>query len=170
MALNFNIKEENMENNSTYVAVLKSTLIRKYNVLLELEKIMERFDKILSLDDIDTDSMDKILDERQTAIKQIEDLDAGFESIYSKVEVEIKNNRVMYEKEIKQMQEYIPKITELGVTISAMETRCKAKFEIFFSKKRTQVKNFKLSSRTVANYYKNSYGGGVGVSMLDSKK
>lgn len=158
-----------MENNSTYVAVLKSTLIRKYNVLYELQEIMERFDKILSLDDIDANSMDKILEERQTAIRQIEDLDAGFESIYSKVEKEIKNNRGLYEKDIKEMQEYIPKITELGVTISAMETRCKAKFEIFFSKKRTQVKNFKLSSRTVANYYKNSYGG-AGASMLDSKK
>lgn len=149
-----------MEPNSmTYVSVLKNTLIRKYEALQAFIKVMEEFEDKLNEGngDMDADSFEEFLNKRESIIKQINSLDDGFESIYSKVQDEIKANPVAYKADIKIMQQYIPKVTELGVKINAMELRNKSRIERLFSMKKKDVKSYKMSQKTVSNYYRNAY-------------
>ena len=161
-----------MEGNKTYVSILRNTLVRKYQVLTRYIEVMEDFEKQLDDNTITAETFDKILSEREELIKQLDSLDSGFESIYTKVELEIKANKGAYEEDIKVMQEYIPRITDLGVKISAIESKNKSRIETFLATKKQEVKSFKISSKTATNYYKNMYGshGNIGMNRMDAKK
>lgn len=161
-----------MEGNKTYVSILRNTLVRKYQVLTRYIEVMEDFEKQLDNSTISAETFETILNEREELIKQLNSLDNGFESIYTKVEEEIKANKKFYEDDIKIMQEYIPKITDLGVKISAIEVKNKSRIETFLATKKQDVKSFKISSKTATNYYKNMYRnpGNVGMNIMDQKK
>ena len=161
-----------MEGNKTYVSILRNTLVRKYQVLIRYIEVMEEFERQLDNNTITAETFDGILSEREELIKQLDSLDSGFESIYTKVEEEIKENKSFYEGDIRIMQEYIPKITDLGVKISAIESKNKSRIEVFLTTKKQEVKSFKISSKTASNYYKNMYGnpGNIGMNIMDQKK
>ncbi len=158
----------------TYVSVLKNTLIRKHEVLLAFIKVMEDFEKKLNEGngDMDADSFEDFLSKRDTIIKQINSLDDGFESIYKKVQEEIKSNPVAYKSDIKVMQQYIPKVTELGVKINAIELRNKSRIERLFGMRKNDVKSYKMSQKTVSNYYRNAYSAyeSSDIRRIDQKK
>ena len=141
-------------------------------ILEHYVEIMTQLERMLVDNNITAIAVEDIMNQREEAIKQINTLDSGFESIYSKVEEEIKENPTAYKEDIKTMQQYIPRITDLGVTISAMENRCKSKLDNLFATKRNEVKNFKISSKTAASYYKNAYAGYQtgDVRLMDQKK
>ena len=161
-----------MEGSKTYVSILRNTLVRKYQVLTRYIEVMDEFEKKLNDNTITAEVLEGILSEREELIKQLDSLDSGFESIYIKVESEIKNNKGAYEEDIKVMQEYIPKITDLGVKISAIEAKNKSRIETFLATKKQEVKSFKVSSKTATNYYKNMYRaqGTVSMNIMDEKK
>lgn len=145
-------------NESTYVNVLKNTLLRKYESLKMFVMIMDELEeKLNESDSLSSEDFESILERRQMVIREIESLDNGFESIYEKVKEEIRANPSLYKADIIVMQQYIPKITDLGVKVEAMERRTKAKLDRLFSLKRQDVKNFKVGQKTAMNYYKNAY-------------
>lgn len=163
------------ENNTTYVSILKNTLIRKHQVLEIYSSLMREFEGHLQKDgnEFEVNKFQDFLDKRETLIKQIISLDEGFEGIYDKVQDEIKKDPVLYRDDILIMQQYIPKITDLSVTIEAQEKRNKPRIEELFRSKKKDVKNYKMSQKTVANYYKNSVAAAYTTSdlrRLDQKK
>ena len=64
-------------------------------------------------------------------------------------------NKETYKIQITSMQELIRQISEKSVKIETMEKMNQKEFELFISQKKNQIKNFKMSNKTVTNYYKN---------------
>jgi hypothetical protein len=82
-------------------------------------------------------------------------LDDGFEKVYDHVKDEISTNKLAYKDEIQQLQELIKKVTEKSIKLQSTELRNKSRLEAYFSTKKKDIKNFKVSSQTASNYYKN---------------
>ena len=68
---------------------------------------------------------------------------------------EVDGNRERYREEIKQMQEYIRRLTEKSADIQAQEARNKELMTQKFAAVRKQVKEVRKSQKVVNQYYKN---------------
>ena len=61
--------------------------------------------------------------EKESTIKAVDELDAGFEQVFERVKPELDRNKDEYIEEIKTLQENISALTDLGVKIAAREER-----------------------------------------------
>ena len=82
-------------------------------------------------------------------------MNAGFQSLFQKVENDLKDKRYQYEKQIRQMQENIRQITDLSVQIEGMEHQNRDAFQAYLMKERKEIQAGRASSRTAISYYQN---------------
>ena len=136
-----------MDSVNTYISVLHGSLRKK----LELVKELLEFTK----DDVDIDSFDKIVREKDIRINEVLEIDKGFDSVFNKIGSTIKANPQEYRQQILEMQNLIRTITDIGVEIEGLENKNKEKFKNFVSAKRNSIKDFKVSNKTAVSYYKN---------------
>lgn len=160
-----------MDNNHTYIKILRNTLEKKSLVLDELYQLTILQESILKSEDQNMDSFDQIIDQKAILIESLDELDAGFENIYERVKIELSSNANRYREEVLGLQELIQQITDKGVKLQASELRNKATMETYFNIKKREVKDFKKNSQTAANYYKSMADRPQGESyFLDKKK
>lgn len=156
---------------NTYIKILTDTLIKKNEILDELIIINIRQETMLSSLDINIESLDGIIDKKQELITQLNQLDDGFEIVYGRIQEEIKHQAFIYREEIVIMQGLIKEIIEKSTTLQAKEKTIKSKIEYFLTRQKQEIKNYKVSSQTVSNYYKNMMNEYHGESyFLDKKK
>lgn len=147
------------DQNKTYLLILLDSLAKKNTVLESLLSLTNDQRALLEIDEeLDMDQFKEIMEQKTVMLKELGRLDQGFELIYENVKDVIVSHKQQYETEIKQLQSMIAKITDKSVRLESMEQENKRKIELFFVQKRTQIKNFKMSNKTVANYYKNMSG------------
>ena len=161
-----------MEQTKSYVDILVNSLEKKIRVLQQLEDLMEREDELFANTHISAEEVSEIIDTRDEYLNKLEELDLGFEKLYERVKEEITSNKEMYKTEILGMQDLIREISSRTVKLQAAQTRNKERYTHLFSKKKHEIKEFKLSNKTVSNYYKNSYNAHQEGSsyFLDKKK
>lgn len=156
---------------STYVKILTDTLIKKNNLLDELIELNREQGNILISFEVNMESFDETLNKKEKIIEQLNQLDDGFEMIYTRVQSEIKDNTLKYKTDIVVIQELIQKIMEKSMNIQMKEKCNKIKLEAFLTKQKQEIKNYKVSNQTVSNYYKNMMNEYQGESyFLDKKK
>lgn len=155
----------------TYINILTDTLRKKVELLDQLTQITEEQEAIISSDPPDVERFENTFSEKETYILKLNQLDDGFEKVYHHVRDVLEANKEQHKEEILCLQELVRTVTEKGARLQAMELRNKNKFQMYFSGKKKEIKNFKVSSRTANNYYKNVMNQQPGESIfLDKKK
>lgn len=158
-------------NNSTYIQVMIQSLNRKIEVLEKIIECTQEQEFVLSEEEVDLDQFGDLIDEKQKWIDQLNLLDTGFEKVFERVQEEIQLHRDNYRDEITQMQGLIKKITDLSVVLRTSEHRNKARFEQYSTKKKKEIREFKMSNASATKYYQNMANQHSGQSyFLDKKK
>ena len=113
----------------TYIQLLADTLRKKIQILHKLIELTVKQENIITCEKfIDDDFLENIsLKEEQ--VQALVRLENGFEQLYESVRQELITEKSKYLLQIKEMQEQIKVITDLGVELQAMEQRNKSKIE-----------------------------------------
>lgn len=145
-----------MENDNVYIQVLIDALKKKKIALEHIKELTQRQSEMLGNPRVDTEEFDVTIDEKNVYLKEINEIDDGFEMIFGRVRENLKANQKDYKEEIKAMQNYIRDITDLAVEIGAMEQRNKQNFQIAMSRERQSIRQRRKSKESVSKYYQNA--------------
>ncbi len=161
-----------MTRTKNYVDMLVNSLDKKYNTLLSIEKLEIKQEEAILNKKITPEELEEIFNEKGRCIEKLEELDLGFEQLYERTKIDIGENKELYKEEIIRMQDLIRKISDLTVSLQARQNRNRDRYVSFFENKKQEIKQFKKSSKTVSNYYKNMYNSHQEGSsyFLDKKK
>ena len=135
-----------------YLTAMQDSLRSKREILEKIFAITRRQEEIISQTAPDMERFEETLDAKAQLISQMQELDAGFQSVYDKMKTDIEKNKQEYRPRILEMQNLIRQMTELGVKIQALEQKNKQKFENFTSRKKQEIQEFYTNSRTVGVY------------------
>lgn len=155
----------------TYIRMMLDVLNKKEVHLKKLLEFTTEQEQLLKEDTFDEAEFTTLIEKKDGIIRKIEEFDNGFQSIYNRVEEELKENKDSYKEQILEMQKLITGITDLGVKLSAMEEKNRAVLEPKLREKRQGIRQFKVSKQTADKYYKNMIGMQTGASyFMDQKK
>lgn len=146
---------DNYNKGKTYLSLLEDSLKKKNRLLDHLLKLTQEQEELIKEKDIEDDKFDKIIEEKEPLIEKVTDLNVGFEQVYDRIKEGLVSNKDKYHEEIQSLQRLIQELTDKGVRLQALEKRNKVNIELYLKDKRNDIKNFKLSNKTVSNYYKN---------------
>lgn len=155
---------------STYIKILTDTLIKKSKVLDELIELNKKEVDSLTLDEVNMEQFDEILNKKEHLIQQLNQLDDGFEKVYTRVSEQLMKNSVDYKVNIIMIQELIKNIMDKSINLQIKEKHSKGKFESYILKQKQDIKKYNMSSQTVSNYYKNMMNEYQGESFFLDKK
>lgn len=154
-----------------YLSILEESLKKKIDVLKRIQASNEVQTGILKQEPVDLEAFDKIVDEKDLYIEELNSLDEGFESLYEKVRQELDGNRAKFADQIKRMQGLITDITDRSVAIQAQEARNKALVEKCFKVERQNLGQSRKNSKAAYGYYQNMSNKNVPQShFMDQKK
>lgn len=140
---------------NVYVSALQDSLRKKKAVLQNLYDLTKQQAEVLAQETVDTDRFDELMEAKDGEIAVLNSLNAGFQSLFQKIEKNLQDQRHQYEKQIRQMQEDIRAITDLGVQIEGLEHQNRDAFQAYLLKERKEIQAGRASSRTAVSYYQN---------------
>lgn len=107
---------------------------------------------------------------KSNSIDELNSLDDGFQMVYNRIKDGVELYKQNYKEDIRQLQEMIKKVTSLGATIQAQESRNKIKAEMKFRQLRSDAQNAKRSVSMANKYYKNMSMVSSEPQFMDKKK
>ena len=140
---------------SNYLTILEESLDKKKEVLQQIQKLSQNQAELLKCEDLDLQAFDKCVEQKDVCIKELTELDNGFESLYEKVSKELSSNKEQYAVQIRRMQDRIREISGLNMVIQALESRNRDMVTNYFGKQRTKLGKDRKSSKVAYGYYKN---------------
>ena len=143
-----------MEKNP-YIAVLVQSLKKKNEILDMIMMLNKRQKQELENPNLEPDEFDKTVEEKAKLVDELNKLDDGFKEVFEKAREDLEQHKAQYADEIKEMQEYIRKLTEKSASIQAQEMRNKDLMTQKFSSIRRQAREVRTSQKVVNQYYKN---------------
>ncbi len=143
-----------MEKNP-YIAVLVQSLKKKNEILDMIMMLNKRQKQELENPNLEPDEFDKTVEEKAKLVDELNKLDDGFKEVFEKAREDLEQHKAQYADEIKEMQEYIRKLTEKSASIQAQEMRNKDLMTQKFSSIRKQAREVRTSQKVVNQYYKN---------------
>ncbi len=156
-----------MKNNS--IIILIDTLQQKIRVLDQI--IASNQEQKSAAETTDWDAFEKILDQKDQLIAEINHLDSGFQTFYDSIREEILKNRSQYAEEIQKLQEMISHIVEQDVTIRSQEQRNKKLIEEMSLRERKELKERKVATKRAVSFYQNAANNRITEPrFLDKKK
>lgn len=160
-----------MDKNKDYLSILKESLEKKLTILEEILKLNDMQKEAVSGAEIDGDGFDEIIGKKDACIKDIEELDKGFESIYNHVKDVLLNDTDSYTEEISVLKHLISDITEKSMEVQLSEKRNEKLVYKRFSEERQKIHQSKTANRVASDYYRNmSKSSVVEPQFLDKKK
>ena len=147
-----------MENINVYITILSDSLKKKMDVLRDILNLTKEQGQILSEQDtekMDVDGFDSIVEKKDELLKEMQELDNGFDSVYKKIGKILADNKDTYKSEILQIQNLIRAITDIGMELESLEQKNKTKFNTYIRNKRHSINDFKQSNRVATSYYQN---------------
>ena len=140
----------------SYLAMMMDSLDKKIGLLKRIEEENVRQKEALEhAGSVDVDAFDATVDVKATLIDELDQLNEGFDSLFTKVKQELDGNKDKYKPQIASMQEKIRAITELSGSIQAQEARNRALAEKAFAESRKDMVQGKKSARAALDYYRN---------------
>lgn len=146
---------EKNNRNLVYVDMMIDTLKKKEAILRFLYEKTKEQEILLKEEEMDADAFEKTVEEKGEKIERLNEIDSGFDMLFEIVKKEITENRNEYRESIDQMQGLIVRISDLGVSIQALENQNNMRFKAFLAQKRKMIREFNVNSRTANNYYQN---------------
>ncbi len=147
-----------------YVQIMIESLTKKSELL---EKLISKNEEQLecvsgkSFDEIDWNSFNLIVEQKQQSIDRIVKMDEGFQSLYDRVKEQLNEDKDKYADKIKEIQRLIGIITDQGAKITTGEERNRKIIEKTFGNKKKEIKRTRNSLR-VANSYAQTMSGDFG--------
>jgi len=155
----------------TYIRMMLDVLSKKEIYLSKLLELTKEQESLLKEEEFNEAEFALVIEKKSGSLRKLEELDNGFQSIYNRVEEELKSNKNEYKDQILEMQELITVVTDLGVKLSALEEKNKAALELKLQNRKQNIRQFKVSKQTADKYYKNMIGMQTGASyFMDQKK
>ncbi len=136
------------------LSILQESLAAKRQVLLEIQEYNRKQEAVFMAQEVDMSLFDEAIEEKESLIQKLSQLDDGFEVMYEKLSVELQDNREKYADQIRILQQQIKEITDLGISIQAQEARNKSLIESFFSRERSNMHRSLQNSAKAYNFYK----------------
>ncbi len=143
-----------MAQSDNYIAILKDTLEKKQDALkniLQLTKEQEILSKQASYDE---PKMERLLNEKEMQIARVNTLDEGFQSVYDRVRIEVKEHPDQYAEDVRQLQDVIRICTDLGNEIMVLEERNRSRFGVLFSNAKSHYSASKTKANVAQHYHK----------------
>lgn len=140
---------------SRYLPVMIQSLVKKDAILTKIIEINRTQNDELENPSLDPDDFDRTFQKKAKLIEELELLDSGFQELFEHVRDELNENKDAYADEIREMQEYIRRLTEKSADIQTQEARNKVLMEQKFEAVKKQVKEVRKSQKIVNQYYKN---------------
>lgn len=162
-----------MDNNQSkvYLSLLVKSLEKKSGILSELIELTQKQEQLIGNEQIEDEQFNSIINQKSELIKQVNELDNGFELLYQRIREELKTNPIDYKESIDRLKTLITDVTDKGVQLQVIERRNKDKIEKYLQIKRNNIKSFKVNSKTASSYYTNiSSLGTDGSYFFDKKK
>lgn len=138
-----------------YLSILEDSMKKKVLILRKIQEYNEKQREIFQSGQARLEDFDGYVDEKDSLIRQINQLDEGFEALYAKVGEELKGNKEKYAGQITSLKQLVTQVTEMSVTIQAQEARNKKLVESYFAKERENIKSSRQTSKAAMDYYKN---------------
>lgn len=133
-------------------SILSDSLDKKIEVLKKIQTYNEGQEKAFSDSELDMDSFDAAIEEKEKLIQELVKLDQGFETMYDRVKTELDAHRGEYKDQIAELQKKITVITELSNAVQAKEARNKKLIENYFAKQRVEIKQSRQRAKAAYGY------------------
>ncbi len=143
---------------SGYLRVMQDVLVRKKKVLTGIYEATKEQETALGLENIDEKAFTAAIDKKTKMIEELNEMDEGFQKLYDRIALEIKEKGEEHADTIRRLQALIREITDLGVSISALEKKNKDALDKKTEELKKGKKSFKVSRQTADKYYKNMNG------------
>ena len=154
-----------------YLDVLIQSQKKKLLLLNKISVLNTKQRQLLEQGEMDPDEFEANVNEKDTLVAEIVQLDAGFDEVYARLKTIVEVNQTIYAPQLEALQELIRQIMAKDVAIRAEESRNYTLAQKKFSKIKQQVRQVKASSKMVGQYYRNMMGLQNGDShFMDNKK
>lgn len=152
------------------MSLLEDSLRKKVIVLNDIMALSEEQENLLKQEKMDSEVIDELIDRKDVLVEELTRLDDGFESLYDRIQKQLQDNKEAYRTQIAAMQKLITEITEKTVSIQAQEQRNKKLVEQYFAKERDYLRQERINSKAVYDYYRRMSGGEyTAPQFMDSK-
>lgn len=149
--------------------MMADILRKKETHLEELLALTKEQEQLLKAEELDDEAFSRTIEKKEVHIKKIQEFDSGFQSIYNRIEEELKQHRAEMKDDIQKLQQMIARVTELGVSLQALEQKNKMSMETRLQERKKGIKQFKVSRQTANHYYKSMVDVQQGT-FMDEKK
>ena len=140
---------------STYVNIMIQSLHKKVKVLEEIKSLNQLQKALLEDERASVEEFDKTVEDKSACIKQLEQLDDGFETLFAKVKEVLNEDKDAYADRIHTMQDLIRQITDLSMELQTQESRNKDLMTRKFVSVKERAKVVRTNTKVANQYYKN---------------
>lgn len=140
---------------SVYVTALKTSLMKKSDVMNLLLAASQEQGRIFKEEEPDMERFNEIIAEKDAFLREIAELDKGFDSIFARIGEELKVQKYQYQPMIQEMQNLIRSITDTGMQVEGQEQKNKIAFQSYLAGERKEIKSFKTNNKMATSYYQN---------------
>ncbi|MDR2043697.1 MAG: hypothetical protein LBQ15_04895 [Clostridium sp.] len=120
---------------------------------------------------LDFERFDEHVSAKEQLLRQLTELDDGFELVYDRVKKTLSADKEKYSAYIVRLQALIAEVMERSTSIQAQESRNRQAVEQAFRREREKIGERRKTSQAAINYYRSVSGGSVvQPQFLDWKK
>ena len=138
-----------------YLELLIQSLKKKLLLLNQIIVLNQQQKEMLMDENLDPDTLDGNVREKDELISQVTQLDDGFDEVYAHIADLMKKNHSDYEEELDRMRELIRQIMAKDASIRADEQRNYELAQKKFARVKKQIREVKTSQKMVNRYYQN---------------
>ena len=109
--------------NSVYVRMLEDVLKKKEHLLRDILERTREQEALLKQEELDQERFHEILEEKGRWIEALNEMDEGFDTLFAKVESEIRSHKDQYNENIQRLPKSIVIVSEYGMKIQALENQ-----------------------------------------------
>lgn len=136
--------------------ILIESLKKKIGIMDDILLASKEQEKLSNSTEFDSERFDELFDQKDVLLKEMGELDQGFDATFSRIRDELLDNKEKYRDEILQLQQLIRATVDRGAEIAATESRTKDSLTNVMKRQKQDLAKRKVSSKTVLDYYKSS--------------
>lgn len=139
----------------TYLNIMLDSLKKKDRILTGLLAETKKQSELLAAETLDYDAFDETISEKEKLLTKLSEADDGFMDMYGRVKDALAANGFGYRNQVEEAKVLVKRQMEQSFELQALEEKNKNRLAIHLSKGKQKIKDFKISSKTAAAYYKN---------------
>ena len=146
-----------MENTQNYIQIMINSLKKKVKVLDDISIQNEKQYEAAQSQKLDDETMEQTYEAKESLIKELEELDNGFDNLYMRIKGELadENAKKRYAMQIKEMQQLISEITEKSMNIERQEKRNQEAVLKAVNQEKMVISKTKNAQKVSSDYYNN---------------